>query len=70
MHGFRNHTQPWVYELFEYTGFVAKGSYGVLYVRDDEDKHFDNEMQVWSMVRGKTQKQRDGFLSPCMPLLE
>jgi len=70
MHGFRNHTQLWVYELFEYAGFAAKGSYGVLYVRDDEDVHFDNEMQVWSMVRGKIQKQKDGFLSPCIPLLE
>jgi hypothetical protein len=26
MYGKRNHTQSWVYELFEYAGLVAKGS--------------------------------------------
>jgi hypothetical protein len=70
LHGFRNHSQPWVQELFEISGQLAPGSYGVLYINDDEDKTYSNEMQVFVMRRGKVVRHRDEFFSPCIPTLE
>jgi len=70
IHGFRNHPQPWVRDLFEAAGRIAKGAYGLLYVHDDEDPDFNNEFQVWVMIRGKVERQRDQHLSPYMPMLE
>jgi tRNA U34 2-thiouridine synthase MnmA/TrmU len=70
LHGFRNHTQTWVLELFESAGRIAKGSYGVLYIHDDEDHCYENEFQVWIMLRGKVERKKDQFLSPCMPKIE
>ena len=70
IHGFRNHAQSWVLELFRRTGQIARGSYGVLYIRDDEDPDHSNEFQVWVMVRGEVEKKEDALLSPCLPKLE
>ena len=70
LHGFRNHYQPWVAELFEITGVLAPGSYGALYVRDDEDPSYANEMQVLIMRRGKVVRHKDELFSPCIPVLE
>ncbi|MBT3200027.1 MAG: hypothetical protein HN350_08920 [Phycisphaerales bacterium] len=70
MHGHRNHSQQWPLELFETAGRIAKGSYGVLYIHNDEDIDFSNEFQTWVMTRGKVTKRTDQFLSPCIPTLE
>lgn len=70
MHGLRNHSQQWVTELFEKTGNIARGSYGVLYLNDDEDLEFSNEFQVLIMTRGTVQRHKDTLLSPCIPVLE
>jgi hypothetical protein len=68
--GDRDHTQYWVLQLFEKVGELAKGSYGLLYVRDDEDLEYANEFQVWRMARGRVSREKDPFLSPCIPVLE
>lgn len=70
LHGFRNHRQRWVLELFEMAGHLAPGSYGVLYINDDEDEEYSNEMQTFIMRRGKVIRHRDEFFSPCIPTLE
>lgn len=57
--------------LFELIGQLAPGSYGLLYVRDDEDTNgHDNEFQVYVLARGKVTRQQDSFLSPCIPVIE
>ena len=70
IHGYRNHHQPWVLNLFKAAGRIAKGSYGILYIHDDEDPDMSNEFQVWIMIRGKVEMRNDTDLSPCMPKLE
>ena len=68
--GSRNHSKTWVLNLFTRIGSIAKGSYGLLYVRDDESEKYDNEFQVWRMARGHVTRMKELLLSPCDPLLE
>lgn len=72
--GFLNHRSgegQQVIDVFERVGRAAPGSYGILYVRDDEDPAGrQNEFQVTVMRRGATFAVRDGLLSPCIPLIE
>lgn len=48
---------------------VAPGSYGLIYVLDDEDTDNDNNFKVYVIKRGKCSVKKDMFLSPCMPEL-
>ncbi|MET9491317.1 Imm7 family immunity protein [Nocardia sp. NPDC006630] len=60
-----------VIEVFAEIGRVAPGSYGILYVRDDEDSSGrENEFQVTVMRRGAVSSWRDELLSPCIPVIE
>ncbi|WP_328660192.1 Imm7 family immunity protein [Nocardia salmonicida] len=60
-----------VIDCFVRVGRVAAGSYGLLYIRDDEDSTGrDNEFQVMVMKRGKVTTTRDTNLSPCIPVIE
>ncbi|WLQ15788.1 Imm7 family immunity protein [Hahella aquimaris] len=68
--GDRNHYQAWVLELFIRIGEIAKGSHGLLYVRDQESPDYGNEFQVWRMARGKVIRVKDNLLSPCDPTIE
>ncbi|GAB2192069.1 immunity 7 family protein [Sessilibacter sp. MAH1] len=70
MDGDHNHYHPYVLNLFTKIGEIAKGSYGLLYIRDDENAEFNNEFQVWKMAKGVVTKMKDQFLSPCNPTLE
>lgn len=57
--------------LFKSVGELAPGSYGILYIRDDEDKEgFANEFQVWRLARGKFDRFKDHYLSPSIPVIE
>lgn len=54
--------------------FLAKeapGSYGLLYIRDDEsvDGH-NNEFKVIVLAKGSLQMKEDVLLSPCVPVIE
>ncbi len=72
--GFLNHRAgegQTVVDLFAGVGQDAPGSYGLLYIRDDEDPNGRvNEFQVLVMRRGKVTVHPDAFLSPCIPIIE
>lgn len=70
LHGFRNHKQSWVEELFSEIGTLGKGSYGTLYIRDDEDPQHNNAVQLFVMRRGIVSREAEEHLSPCVPVLE
>ncbi|WP_280316866.1 Imm7 family immunity protein [Nocardia wallacei] len=60
-----------VLQTFRRISEVAPGSYGLLFVRDDEDAvGRDNEFQVLAMRRGSVTETRDQHLSPCIPVIE
>lgn len=57
--------------VYKYIAKIAPGSYGLLYVKDDEDtKGLDNEFIVYTLVRGNLSIQKDMFLSPFIPIVE
>ncbi|WP_433151928.1 Imm7 family immunity protein [Actinomadura nitritigenes] len=72
--GFVNHRAgegQEVVDLFQYVGKLAPGSYGLLYIRDDEDAGGRvNEFQALVMKRGTVSQHPDPFLSPCIPEIE
>jgi hypothetical protein len=58
-------------QAFRRIGEVAPGSYGLLYVHDDEDPAGrENEFQVFMLRRGKISVDRDRYLSPCIPNID
>lgn len=85
--GLRNHAgvRRDLLGLFEYVAQVAPGSYGLLYVLDDEStsdqrlaaaygytdgQDHTNEFQVLVLVRGTLTPHTDPFLSPFQPVVE
>ena len=71
--GFPNHrgTQgSEVINLFAKVGHLAPGSYGLLYVHDDEDPECQLNFRVFRLVRGTVTEHDDQFLSPVIPTLE
>ena len=73
-HGLRNHRYEPVIELFRWMAAELPGSYGLLYVHDDEDgrrgSEFGNEFRVWRLARGRCEEMADPFLSPYIPTVE
>ena len=59
-----------IINVFSEVSKAADGSYGVIYLRDDEDKRFHNEFQVYVFRHGKCSKVKDELLSPCIPVIE
>ncbi|NLP13041.1 MAG: hypothetical protein GX383_00850 [Clostridium sp.] len=58
-------------EFFEYIARLTPGSYGILYVMDDEDTDgFDNEFRVYVLSRGRVLEKKDVYLSPFIPIVE
>lgn len=57
-------------ELFYYIGEVAIGSYGLLYLYDDEDPTKDNSFKVYRLCKGKVIEFDDQLLSPFRPTIE
>lgn len=50
---------------------IAKGSYGIIYLWDDEDFNGkDNEFQLFIIKKGKMYEEKDRYLSPCIPIIE
>lgn len=55
-----------VIRLFEWIAKVAPGSYGLLYLLDDEDPQGkDDEFQIFKIAKGKMTIEKDRLLSPC-----
>lgn len=68
-----NHMSPDVIELlsfFEIVGKVAKGSYGLLYMHNNEDEDNYNSFMVYRLARGKVKIYQDDLLSPVVPTIE
>ncbi|GIP45721.1 hypothetical protein J45TS6_41800 [Paenibacillus sp. J45TS6] len=56
-------------EIMKNIGIIAPGSYGMLYVFNDEHpKHF-NEFRVYALARGNVEEKGDPFLSPLIPVV-
>ena len=73
--GYRNHQQIGLFspiEFFKYVATQAPGSYGILYVRDDEDMvdDNDNKFKVYVLAHGQLTEREDPFLSPFVPQSE
>lgn len=60
-----------ILNLIKRIGVIANGSYGLIYLKDDEDINGkDNEFQVYVLSKGKVTEEKDNFLSPCVPIIE
>ena len=58
-------------DFFSHIANIAIGSYGIIYMLDDEDQNGkNNQFQVYSISRGKLHEQTDSFLSPFIPVVE
>lgn len=68
--GFSNHKQVLVEEVWRDVALLAPRSYGLLYIRDDEDPAFANRFLVLTLKRGVVKRENDPFLSPCVPVIE
>lgn len=57
--------------LYKRIGEIAAGSYGLIYLYDDEDMEGrENQFQVFLLARGTVEEREDSFLSPVIPALE
>ncbi|EGF29226.1 Imm7 family immunity protein [Rhodopirellula baltica] len=72
--GQHNHVGGYVIDLFRWIAENCPGSYGLLYIRDDEDSNrggdFTNVFRVWRLCRGTLTEMDDPFLSPVIPTVE
>jgi len=60
-----------LFDFFTYIANLATGSYGVIYMLDDEDINGkNNEFQVFSISRGKLHEHKDTLLSPFVSIVE
>lgn len=72
-HSYSNHLSKEYEEFFEIVDFVQKiavGSYGVIYLYDDESLEKNNLFQVYVIKKGKLQILDDVYLSPFIPEVE
>ncbi|WP_179338929.1 Imm7 family immunity protein [Winogradskyella ludwigii] len=58
-----------VIDFFKWLALISKGTYGIMYVQDDEDTERGNEakFKVWSIKKGKVAELDDIYLSPLNP---
>lgn len=71
--GFDNHKPIEKYNpvnILEYIAERAKGSYGMLYIRDSENNQSHNCFKVYVLARGELSEKEDMYLSPCNPIIE
>jgi len=60
-----------IINLFKKIAEIAPGSYGLLYLHDDENRNgLDNIFQVLVLSRGTVTWREDTFLSPYIPTVE
>ncbi len=64
MIGAHNHRSEQPTALFRAIGEAAPGSYGLLYVADDEAPDCGNAFVAWVMRKGSIDVESDPFLSP------
>ena len=59
-----------ILNIYELVAEKAIGSYGLLYVYDDESKSDNNRFVIYKLARGKIEKSADSLLSPFIPTVE
>lgn len=59
-----------VFKLYSKIGEVAEGSYGLIYLFDDEADGKENQFQVFALSKGSVKEFRDSYLSPIIPTIE
>ena len=70
---YTNHMSREIHDLialFETVGKIAEGSYGLLYLLNDEDKENNNNFVVHRLARGTVEVYPDTLLSPVIPTVE
>jgi hypothetical protein len=67
-----NHRNDEIIEFFKWVANTSIGSYGLLYVHDDEDYEHGNEnkFKVLRMKKGQVDEIDDVYLSPYFPTVE
>ena len=70
--GNHNHRNNLAVDLFTWIAQNVVGSFGLLYIMDDEDNRAEkgNRFLVWRLARGVLQEFDDPFLSPFIPIVE
>jgi hypothetical protein len=68
--GYKDGNYDNMLDIFKLIGNIAQGSFGLLYIIDDEEEGFYNECQVFILKRGKLEKVKDPFFSPIIPTVE
>lgn len=68
--GSRNHYHTYPLDIFTWIKNNAPYSYGLLYIRDDEDPDNYNNFIVYSLASNNITKFKDKLLSPCKKILE
>lgn len=66
---FANRVNKEVEDIFELLKFIckeAKGSYGMIYMYDDESYETPDEFRVYVVCKGKICEKEDKYLSPLM----
>ncbi len=60
-----------IFGLYRSIGEIAPGSYGLIYLYDDEDREGrENQFQVYMLARGCVEEREDLYLSPVIPVIE
>lgn len=59
-----------IIELYRKIAETASGSYGMIWLHDDEDAQHFNAFQVYLFRRGTMELHPDPWLSPCIPVIE
>ncbi len=67
-----NHRSQHPFEFLQWIATNSIGSYGIVYVQDDEDylRGNENKFKVWRMKKGMLDELNDPFLSPVIPEIE
>ena len=65
----RNHSAPELYELIEWIAKSAVGSYGIIYLHNDESA-FSNQFRIIRINKGGYTEHGDQLLSPICPVIE
>ena len=59
-----------IIEAYKSIAKTATGSYGIIYLRDDEDTRHYNEFQIFIFKKGECIYKSDDSFSPCIPTIE
>lgn len=59
-----------IIETYKRISETASGSYGIIYLQDDEDKEHFNGFQIFVFKKGSCNYYTDTNFSPCIPTIE